>query len=189
MEANRQAQGSKKIRKTIRKRHTVLFCMRKGVKGLLESITARTKRDHWPGLPRHRWYTVHQQGLYSDSDHCIRNSKAIKKCFQFDTDRNVNYISAYMYANQTNVCPMVLTPIRKHRKSRSTYHTDTMLSYGVLVMAWLSWTDFETVVHQDEEKGIIGISFRTLSSRHLVLPSLTHKMPSRHLVRLKPTTV
>jgi len=29
---------------------------------LLESITARTKRDHWvPGLPRHRWYTVHQQ--------------------------------------------------------------------------------------------------------------------------------
>jgi len=28
---------------------------------VLGSITARTKRDHWvPGLPRHRWHTVHQ---------------------------------------------------------------------------------------------------------------------------------
>ena len=27
---------------------------------LLESVTARTKRDHWVlGLPKHRWYTVH----------------------------------------------------------------------------------------------------------------------------------
>ena len=29
---------------------------------LLESVTARTKRDHWVlGLPKHRWYTVHSQ--------------------------------------------------------------------------------------------------------------------------------
>ena len=29
---------------------------------LLESVTARTKHDHWVlGLPRHRWYTVHSR--------------------------------------------------------------------------------------------------------------------------------
>jgi len=33
---------------------------------LLESVTARIKRDHWvQGLPRHRWYTVRSySGLY-----------------------------------------------------------------------------------------------------------------------------
>ena len=30
--------------------------------GVLETIAARTKSDHWVlGLPRHRWYTVHSQ--------------------------------------------------------------------------------------------------------------------------------
>jgi len=33
---------------------------------LLESITARTKCDHWVSdLPRHRWYTVHQQASHT----------------------------------------------------------------------------------------------------------------------------
>jgi len=42
---------------------TARSCIKMKCQGMFESITVRTKRDHWvPGLPRHRWYTVHQQG-------------------------------------------------------------------------------------------------------------------------------
>jgi len=67
---------------------------------VLESITARTKRDHWvPGLPRHRWYTVHQQEAPLRHRHNLDKLNAIKDSLKKIKKRSSDR------ANYPNVAP------------------------------------------------------------------------------------
>ena len=54
---------------------------------MLQSVTARTKRDHWVlGLPRDRWYTVHSQLTLSGSIETLMHGDSTGWKFDFGVD-------------------------------------------------------------------------------------------------------